>query len=275
MTARLCSLAATKNTSSSASMTVSPSGMIPTPRRKIAATLSVDSRHAGRELAQGVTDEGAPVVSLHADQSNPSVGKIEHLQRTRGLDQPINVLGDELLRTDDEVDGKSVPGEQLPVLDVVRGSHACNLGGRAEDGIGHLARNHVRLVAAGHGEHEIGVLGARRSQHVGMRRMPVDGPDVEVVLKRAQPAGIDVDHGDVVGLAGQRLRHGGTDLSGAENDDLHGGLRSAPGQVPPLDESFGSMPSPRSLRYRWVRSMPAAVATLLTLPPALRNRYSR
>ena len=48
ITARLCSLAATKNTSSSASMTVSPWGMIPIPRRKIAATRdSIDGIRVG------------------------------------------------------------------------------------------------------------------------------------------------------------------------------------------------------------------------------------
>ena len=120
-----------------------------------------------------------------------------------------------MLRTDDEVDGECVPREQLPVLDVVRGTNAGDLGGRTEDGVGDLARDHVRLVAAGHGEHEIGVLRTGRGQHVRMRRMPANGADVEVVLKRPQPAGIDVDNGDVVGFAGKRLGDGRADLPGA------------------------------------------------------------
>ena len=62
-----------------------------------------------------MTDERTAVVRLHADQPHPSVGEIEHLQRARGFDQAMDVLGDELLGADDEIDGEGVPREELAV----------------------------------------------------------------------------------------------------------------------------------------------------------------
>ena len=150
---------------------------------------------------------------------------------------------------DGEIDGERVAREELAVPEVLGGAHPRDLRRGAEHGMGDLARDHVGLVAAGHRQHEVGVLGPRVGEDVGMGGMSADGADVEVVLERTQPAPVDVDHGDVVGLARQRLRHGGADLSGAEDDDLHGAspLRRA-GQSPLPTASFGSIPSPRSLR---------------------------
>ena len=224
--------------------------MRPTPAAEDRRDPGVDGRHVHRQLAQGVADEGSSVVCLHADEPHPSLGEIEHLQRAGGLDEPLDVLGDELLGADGEIDGERVPREELAVLEVLGGAHPRDLRRGAEHGVGDLARHHVRLVAAGHRQHEVGVLGPRVGEDVGMGGMPADGADVEVVLERAQPPGIDVDHRDVVGLARQGLRHGGADLSGAEDDDLHGGSPiRRPGQSPlPAADSFGSIPSPRSLR---------------------------
>ena len=143
----------------------------------------LDRRHPGRELTQRMTDEGTAVVGLHAHELHPSLGEIQHLQRPGGLDEPVDVLGDELLGADDEIDGEGVPREELAVPEIGRGAHARDLGRRAEDRPGDLACDHVRLVAAGHREHEVGVFRPGAGQHVGVRRVPVDRPDVEVILK--------------------------------------------------------------------------------------------
>ena len=65
----------------------------------------------------------------------------------------------------------------------------------------------------GHDADEIKTVGKRNG----------NSADVQAVAEVAQAIGIGVDHGDVVGLAGQVLRQGSADLAGAENDDFHRG----------------------------------------------------
>ena len=71
--------------------------------------------------------------------------------------------------------------------------------------VGDLAGDHVGLVAVGNGENQVGVLGAGLLQHVGMRRMPEYGTDVQMILQSSELLGVAIDDGDVVRLAGQDL----------------------------------------------------------------------
>ena len=54
------------------------------------------------------------------------------------------------------------------------------------------------------------------------------GTHVETILQIAQYGRIGIDDGDFVRLfAGEMVGGGGADLSGAENEDLHGWVRRA------------------------------------------------
>jgi hypothetical protein len=56
---------------------------------------------------------------------------------------------------------------------------------------------------------------------VGKRPRPYHGADVQAVAQIAQAIGVGVDHGDVVGFAGQMFGQRAAHLPCAENDDLH------------------------------------------------------
>ena len=236
------------------------------------AVLAEDGGHAGVDvghvLAQGaqlVAHQWAAVVGAHADQLYPAVGEVQHLQRAGVLDEATHMMGNQGLGADQGVDGQGLGAEQLRVFQVLGGAHAGDAVGGVEHGIGHLAGDHVGLVAVGHRDEHVGIFGAGPLQYIGTRAVAGDGADVEAVLEVAQHIGVGIDHGDVVGLAGQVLGQRAADLSGTEYDDLHGWSR----------DPLGSMSRALSLRYRWVRSMPISRARREMLPPVSRSFFSR
>src|SRR3569832_3017058 len=111
--------------------------------------------------------------------------------------------------------------------EVITRTHARDLGGRVKQGVGLLTGDHVGLGAAGDREDHVGVRGAGAAQHVGMRGMTLLAAEVKTVLLFAQTLAIGVDHGDVVGLRHQGLRHRRSHLPRAEYDDLHAVLPDA------------------------------------------------
>ncbi|MNN69731.1 hypothetical protein D3C81_1855420 [compost metagenome] len=90
-----------------------------------------------------------------------------------------------------------------------------------EQGVGHLAGDHVHFVAVGHRDQHVGVVGAGLAQHGGEGAAAVHGADIEAVAEVAQAVAVGVDHGDVVGLARKVFGQGAAHLASAENDDLH------------------------------------------------------
>ena len=58
------------------------------------------------ELLELLADERAAAQRLDADQAHAAVGEVQHLQRAGILDQPHDVIGDELLGADRHVDGE-------------------------------------------------------------------------------------------------------------------------------------------------------------------------
>ena len=88
-------------------------------------------------------------------------------------------------------------------------TRAIRVGG-VEQVEGHLARDHVGLVAVGDCEQHVRVRRARAAQHVRVRRGAGQRAKVEMILKVLERFGVAVDDGDVVGFA--RERRGGTEL---------------------------------------------------------------
>src|SRR5690606_26244730 len=191
---------------------------------------AVDCRHTGvhvrnmrAQRAQLLADQRAAVERLHRHQPHPSAGEIQHLQRTRVLDQAADVIHHQLLGRDQHVDGQRVLGEQLRRVEVLGGADAGDLGGRAVERVADLAGDHVGLVTVGDGNHHVGVLRACLVEHGGVGGVAVHGADVQPLLQVLQELGVAVHHRDVVGLlAGEAVRHGRPDLPRTEDENLHG-----------------------------------------------------
>ena len=171
-------------------------------------------RHVLAQLAQLLPYQRAAVVGLDADQLRLAFGEVDHLQRAGMFDQALDVVGDHLLRTDQHVHRDRLVVEQAGTGQVGRLADAGDLGRGVEQGVGDLAGDHVGLVAIGHRHQHVGVVGAGLAQHRGERGLALYGADVEAVAEVAQAVAVGVDHGDVVGFAGQVLGQCAADLAG-------------------------------------------------------------
>ena len=87
--------------------------------------------------------------------------------------------------------------------------------------MGHLAGDHVGLVAVGHRHQHVGIVGTGLTQYRGQRAAALHGADIQAIAEVAQALAVGVDHGDVVGLAGQVFRQRAADLPCTEDDDFH------------------------------------------------------
>ena len=103
----------------------------------------------------------------------------------------------------------------------VGGADTGDFGGGAEQGVGHLAGDHVDLVGVGDGDQHVGVFGAGFLEHPGIAAHAEHGANVQTVPQFPQALAVDVDDGDVVAFPRQVLRQGAAHLAGTENDDLH------------------------------------------------------
>ncbi len=178
--------------------------------------------HVLAQLAQLVAHQRAAVIGAHRHQLHAAGGEVDHLQGAGVLDQPLDVVGDHLLRADDHVDGNGVFVEQLVrAAGVVGGADTGDFGGGAEQGVGHLAGDHVDLVGVGDGDQHVGVFGAGFLEHPGIAAHAEHGANVQTVPQFPQALAVDVDDGDVVAFPRQVLRQGAAHLAGTENDDLH------------------------------------------------------
>ena len=192
------------------------------------AVAAEDGRHAGvdvghvrADLAQLLAYQRATVVRLHCHQLGLAFCEVDHLQRAWVLDQALDVVGHHLLGADQYVDRDMVVVEQLFAGQVGRLAHPGNFGRGVEKRIGHLAGDHVGFVAVGYRHQHVGVVGTGLAQHRRQRAAALNGADIQTVAQVAQAVAVGVDHGDVVGFAGQVLRQRTAYLSCAEDDDLH------------------------------------------------------
>ncbi|MCY1438058.1 hypothetical protein D9M71_542420 [compost metagenome] len=174
------------------------------------------------QLSQLLAHQRPAVVRPHRHQLRLAFGEVDHLQGTGVLDQALDVVGDHLFRADQHVHRNRFILEQLLFAGQVRGlTNPGDLGRGVEQGMGDLAGDHVGFVAVGHGDQHVGVVGAGLTQHGRKRTAALHRADVQAVAKVAQAFAIGVDHGDVVGFAGQVFRQRTADLPCAEDDDFH------------------------------------------------------
>ena len=169
----------------------------------------------------------APPRSAHADQAHAAIGEIEHLQRAGILDQPHDVVGDELLGADRHVDGEGavLVEEQLACACVksaerMRAMRVASLLNRVQ-AIWHATMFTSSLLVSAT------KMSASRapaaSSMLGLRAVADDRADVDAILQVAQQLVVDVDDGDFVRLfAREVIGRRAADLAGAEDDDFHG-----------------------------------------------------
>jgi len=60
-----------------------------------------------------VAYQGATLVGPYRHQPHPPAREVQHLEAARVLQQPQNILGDELLRTDAHIDGQGTGGKKF------------------------------------------------------------------------------------------------------------------------------------------------------------------
>ena len=126
------------------------------------------------QLLHLMTDEHPAIVRAHRHQLNPTVGKIQHLQRPGEFNQALDVGGDLLLGADEDIDRQRILGKQLVSTLILNLSDTRDLGGRAEQRVGDLAGHHVDFVAVGDCDDHVRIMGPGAFEHAGVGGMAAD-----------------------------------------------------------------------------------------------------
>ena len=77
------------------------------------------------------------------------------------LDQPFNIIGNQLFRADEYIHRQGFLRKQASMVQIFNRTYAGNLGWCMKQGVGHLAGHHIDLVAVGYSNKHIRVFGAR------------------------------------------------------------------------------------------------------------------
>src|SRR5690625_2041071 len=180
------------------------------------------------QLAQALPHQQPGGAGADTDQLGPVVGKVHDLQGARVFDQALDVVGDDLLGADDHVDGQVAIAEEIVPMQVFPGADPGDPGGGVKQQVGHLAGDHVDLIAVGHRHQHVGGIGPGAEQVVGVGGVADHGAHVQALSELVQALAVGVDHGDVAGFAGQLLGEAAPYLSRAQDDDFHGCPRCFP-----------------------------------------------
>jgi len=151
-----------------------------------------------RQLAQAAAGQQAAAAHAHSDQADAPVGEIEYLQRTGVMDKALDVLGHELLGTDEHVHREAIDAEESRAARVLGRADARDLGGSTEQREGHFAGHQVHLVAGSERDDDLGLGSARRLEHRRMGGVAGNGAHVEPVLHVAQAVLVAVHHRHLV-----------------------------------------------------------------------------
>ena len=197
-------------------------------REEAAVTADADhDRAQGREevgqLAQRRVDDGAVLFDGDADEQGLIVQKAFGVEGRRRAEALKRGLGHLLFRADDDVDGQVVAAVKAGIFrrEIALRAQPRDLALYAEDGMGHLAHNHVDLVRMGGRNHHVGIAGAGFVEDVGIARKASDALDVERFGGAADKVGVHVDDGHVVAFARKVPGDLPAHLPRAADDDLH------------------------------------------------------
>ena len=187
-----------------------------------------DTGAAGRgQLLHPPPDQRASArVAVDAQQLNPTVGQRHSVEGAGRLEPAYDAVGDLDLGRDDHVDGQLVGGvETLPDrLQIAMMADAGDAPADIEQGIGHLAGDHVDFVGAGHCDQHVGIAGTGPLEDLGMGGMADHPADIVALVG---PPGLlrrNVHDRHINTLGGKMAGDGRADLSGTANDHSHGAL---------------------------------------------------
>ncbi len=117
-------------------------------------------RHVPLDFLQFVAHQRPAVVGPHRHQPHLAVGKVQHLQRFRMLDQAPQGIGHFLLGADDVVHPELFGQHAGRQAQKVVGADTRDARRHIEQGRGELARHQVGFVALRHRHQHVGVVGA-------------------------------------------------------------------------------------------------------------------
>src|SRR5690606_26495983 len=161
------------------------------------------------------------VVGAHRHQLRLAIGKVQHLQSTRLLNQTIDIIGYQLLGANQHVNRDGTVIKQAAVGEVGGSPDSGNFGGSTKKAVGYLTGDHIDLVIVGHRHQHIGVFDTRLLQHIRVGACAVDHTYVEAIAQLAQANLVHIHHGNVISFTGEVFRQAGTHLTSAENNDFH------------------------------------------------------
>ena len=136
-------------------------------------------------------------------------------------------LGHLPLGADHNVDGQVIPAIKVGIdrIQIALRPEPRDLARDGEDGMGHLAGDHVHLVGMGGRDDHVGIARPGLFQHIRVRGEADDALHIQHIGGPADQIGVLVHQRDVVPLAGKLAGDLPPDLPRAADDDLHGALR--------------------------------------------------
>ena len=183
----------------------------------------IDVGHVVAYFLQLSANDGPTLDGAHGHQLYSPFGKVQYLQRSGVGNELLDVVGYQLLRADDDVDGDGTVFKQLPAaLEVIRGAYSGYFGGCSVQGKSHLTGEHIDLVRVGHRYQQIGIFSTRVQKRGRVCRISQHRTDIKPLLQRPQGGGLAVDNRNFVLLVSQLFRQGAPDLACAQDDNFHG-----------------------------------------------------
>jgi hypothetical protein len=138
------------------------------------------------------------------------------------MNELLDMFRHERLGAYRNVDRQYVRTEQLASVCEGRRADSRYLGGRAEQRMGHLARDHVRLVAVGKRDDHVRILGAGPLEDFRVRGISDNGPHVKAILEFPKNIRILVYYRNLVRFfASQAVGSGRSDLPCAQDEYVH------------------------------------------------------
>ena len=136
------------------------------------------------ELRQRRVDYRTIFVAVDRHHRDPVLRKKHHVASARQRDPSKDHIADFHFGGNDDVDGQVVSGKKvLPMrLAIALRTDARDLGRDIEQGVSHLAGNHVHFVIQGDRNDHVGLFGAGTRQHIGMGAMADMAANVKLVL---------------------------------------------------------------------------------------------
>ena len=174
------------------------------------------------KLGNRVVDQQAVGRGPHHNQTDPAIGKLQHLQGLGVLDELLDVAHHRLFGANHMVDRKTGFVQQGIAFVEFWRAQAGDGGGHVEHIVGNLANHEVGLVGRGAGNHHVGIFGPGFAQHRGLNAVAHHATQVQSLFQKTQTGGILVDDGDVVLLRDQTFSDTFAYTASAQDDDVHG-----------------------------------------------------